>query len=195
MKNCVEQLRGLVTRHLTSDHQWPSDRNWRAEFGAFSGFSPHHLSTVWLDRTVTICTNTQKPSFPRNRSRSTSAHPLNLTYVCAISKGGRGGCATAQSASIHLQSALVRIVSISGLWDYKANVTITTIAVSVLRSCGGREVLCSLYMWIFILNNHCCKLIGNFRINKKYWFNRQSLYGSVSAGREKWLFNVLFFLK
>ena len=82
MKNCVEQLRGLVTRHLTSDHQWPSDRNWRAEFGAFSGFSPHHLSTVWLDRTVTICTNTQKPSFPRNRSQSTSPHPPNFTCLC-----------------------------------------------------------------------------------------------------------------
>ena len=170
MKNTVEQLRGLVTRHLTSDHQWPSDRNWRADFGASSGFSPHHLSTVWLDRTVTICTNTQKPSFHRNRSRSTSAHPLNLTCLCNL-KGRTGWTSTtAQSASIHLQSALLRIVSISGLWDYKANVTITTIAVSVLRSCGGREVLCSLYMWIFILNNHC--YIGNFKINKKYWLTK-----------------------
>ena len=169
MKNCVEQLRGLVTRHLTSDHQWPSDRNWRAEFGAFSGFSPHHLSTVWLDRTVTICTNTQKPSFPRNRIWRRNAHPPNFTCLCNF-KGRTGwthNCAISiypSPISVGAHRINIRTLRLQSKCHHYNN------TFSVLRSCGGKEVLCSLYMWIFILNNHC--YIGNFKINKKYWLTK-----------------------
>ena len=57
----------------TNDHQWPSDHNCRAGFGAFSGFSPHHLNPDW----TVVRSNLQKyqvADFSKEYKKATPYH-------------------------------------------------------------------------------------------------------------------------